>query len=345
MLDENAKEAFNRAEQGAVHHERLMLGAVFGNVLQAEARGQVEIELHGGELPGTSDGVNELHIDFRAVEGGFAGDGLVRDVHALHGRGERGGRAAPVFGLPRIILGMRRVPVRKLDFKLVETEVFHHRKCEIDARFHLRFDLRRHAEDVRVVLGKAADAQQSVEHPAALVAVDGAELGKPHGQIPIAVQPGLVNQDVARAVHGFELVIGFFHFHGAEHAVLVKSGVAAGFPQVEAHDVRRKHQVVAALEQLLAQPVFHNFSNQAALGVPENEARAGFLLDAEEVQFDAELAVIAALGFFKTVQMFVQLFLREESHGVNALELGIAFLAIPVGAGDVHQLVRLDALG
>src|SRR2546429_6062384 len=47
----------------------------------------------------------------------------------------------------------------------------------------------------------------------------------------------------------FRSVIGFFHFHGAEHAVLVKSGVAAGFPQVEAHDVRRKHQVVAALER------------------------------------------------------------------------------------------------
>src|SRR2546429_174067 len=143
----------------------------------------------------------------------------------------------------------------------------------------------------------------------------------------------------------FRSVIGFFHFHGAEHAVLVKSGVAAGFPQVEAHDVRRKHQVVAALEQLLAQPVFHNFSNQAALGVPENEARAGFLLDAEEVQFDAELAVIAALGFFQAMQVFVELFLREERHRVNALKLRIALLSLPIRARYVHQFEGLNALG
>ncbi len=40
-----------------------------------------------------------------------------------------------------------------------------------------------------------------------------------------------------------------------------------------------------------------------------------------------------------------QLFLGEKSHRVDALELGIAFLALPVGAGDVHQLERLNALG
>ncbi len=104
-------------------------------------------------------------------------------------------------------------------------------------------------------------------------------------------------------------------------------------------------EVVAALEQLVAQPAFHDGANQAALGVPENEACAGFFLNAEEVEFRAELAVIAALGFLDAMQMRVQLFLREESHRVNSLELGIAFLALPVGAGDVHQLERLNALG
>src|SRR5258708_11990260 len=43
--------------------------------------------------------------------------------------------------------------------------------------------------------------------------------------------------------------------------------------------------------------------------------------------------------------MRVQLLLREESHCVNALELGIAFLALPVSAGDIHELECLDALG
>ncbi len=35
----------------------------------------------------------------------------------------------------------------------------------------------------------------------------------------------------------------------------------------------------------------------------------------------------------------------KKARGVNALELRIAFLAFPVGAGDVHELERGDALG
>src|SRR6266851_3985405 len=345
MLDQDAEEALDGTEQGAVYHERLMLGAIVGDVLQAEASGEIEIELHGGELPGAADGVNELDVDLGAVEGRFALHFLERNVHALHRVGEGGGGAAPVFGLAGVIFRMRGVPVGELDFEFVEAEIFHDGVSEIDAGFNFRFDLRGHAETVRVVLRESADAQQAVKHAAAFVAIDSAEFGEAHGKITVAAQLRFIDEDVARAVHGLELVVGLFDLDGAEHVFFEKSGVAAGFPEVEAHDVRGKDEVVAALEQFVAQPVLNDLSNEAALGMPEDEAGAGFFLNAEEVEFDTELAVVAALGFFKTVQMFVQLFLREESHGVNTLELGIAFLAFPVGAGDAHELERLDALG
>src|SRR6266487_4903643 len=345
MLDQDAEEALDGTEQSAVDHERLMLGAIVGDVLQAAASGQTEIELHGGELPGAADGVNELDVDLGAVEGGFALHFFERNVDALHGVGEGGGGAAPVFGLAGVIFRMRGVPVGELDFEFAEAKIFHDGVGEIDAGFDFRFDLRGHAENVRVVLRETADAEQAVKHAAAFIAIDGAKFGKAHGKITIAAQLRFIDEDVAGAVHGLELVVGLFDFDGAKHAVFEKSGVAAGLPEVEAHDVRGEDKVVAALEQFVAEPVLDNLSNEAALGMPEDEAGAGFFLNAEEVELDAELAMVAALGFFKTVQMFVQLFLREESHGVNALELGIAFLAFPVGAGDVHQLERLDALG
>src|SRR6266850_2169961 len=98
---------------------------------------------------------------------------------------------------------------------------------------------------------------------------------------------------MAGAVHGLELIVGFLDFDGAEHAVPVKIGVAAGLPEIEAHDVRRVDEVVAALQQLFAEPVLDNLSNEAAFGVPEDEARTGFFLDAEEIEFRAKLAVIA----------------------------------------------------
>ena len=48
VLDEHAEEALDRAEERAMHHHRLMALAVLADVLQLEARGQIEIELHRG---------------------------------------------------------------------------------------------------------------------------------------------------------------------------------------------------------------------------------------------------------------------------------------------------------
>ena len=81
--------------------------------------------------------------------------------------------------------------------------------------------------------------------------------------------------------------------------------MAAGFPQIEPHDVRREDEIIAPPQKFLAQPILDNFANQAALGVPENKARAGFLLDTEEVQLGSEPAMIAPLGFFQAMQVFV----------------------------------------
>ena len=83
MLDQHAEKALDRAPQRAVNHQRLVARAVFADVFEIEAPRQVEIELHGGELPGAADRVDQLHVDFRAVERGFAGNVFVRDVHAL----------------------------------------------------------------------------------------------------------------------------------------------------------------------------------------------------------------------------------------------------------------------
>src|SRR5258708_17119446 len=125
-------------------------------------------------------------------------------------------------------------------------------------------------------------------------------------------------------------------FDGAEHAVPVKIRVPTRLPEVEAHDMRGVDEIVAALQQLFAEPVLDSLSNESPLGMPEDEPRAGLFLNAEEVKFRAKLAMIAALGFFQAVQMFVEFFLREESDGVNALKLRIAFLAFPVSARNVH---------
>ena len=97
VLDEHAEEALDRAEEGAMHHDRLMALAIFTYVLQLEARRQVEVELHRGELPEAAEDIDKLDVDLGAVEGGFAGDGLVWDVLTLRARVQVRRRRVPTF--------------------------------------------------------------------------------------------------------------------------------------------------------------------------------------------------------------------------------------------------------
>src|SRR4029077_18455619 len=131
--------------------------------------------------------------------------------------------------------------------------------------------------------------------------------------------------------------------HRAEHALLIEIGVAGSLPEVEEHDVGCENKIVAAFKKFMAQPVFHERANQAALGMPKNKSWTGFLLDAKEIKLPTQPAMVAALGFFQTMQVSVQLFLRKESRGVNALQLRIPFLTLPISAGHIHQLERLNA--
>jgi hypothetical protein len=103
--------------------------------------------------------------------------------------------------------------------------------------------------------------------------------------------------------------------------------------------------MVAAADTLVAHPVFHDFADHGALGMPEDEAGAGDLLNAEEVELLAEEAMIALGDFFEAGEVGVEVFLREEGGAVDALELGILFVAEPVGSGEESDLDGLDAAG
>jgi hypothetical protein len=66
---------------------------------------------------------------------------------------------------------------------------------------------------VRAHLREASDPEEAVHGPGLLVAVHRPQLGPPDGQLPVAVQRVLVDGDVARAVHGLQLVRVVLHLH------------------------------------------------------------------------------------------------------------------------------------
>ncbi len=254
-------------------------------------------------------------------------------------------RQLPLIGASGVGLLVVRVPGGKLDLVLVESVDAQHFEREVDAADDFVFDLLGRAEDVGVVLGEAAHAQQAVHDAGALVAIDGAELAVARGQIAVGLERVLVDEDVERTVHGLHAVFRVVQFHGGEHVLRVVAGVAGGLPEVGAGDVRREDERVAAAEILVAHPVFHLLADEAALGMPEDEAGAGELLNGEQVELLAEQAMVALLGFFELVEVVVEVFLGVERGAVDALELRVLLVAQPVGAGDVEQLEGLDASG
>jgi hypothetical protein len=62
----------------------------------------------------------------------------------------------------------------------------------------------------------------------------------------------------------------------------------------------------------------------------------------EQVVLLAEAAVVALLGFFQHVQVGVEVLLLGPGRAVDALQLLVAVVAAPVGAGHLHQLEDLE---
>ena len=266
MFNNYPDKTLNAAEHGAVHHNRAF--APFGgHKFQVKAFGQVKVKLDGGQLPQAADGVHDLDVNFRPIESRFPGVGGVGDVVGLQHVAQGVFGPFPILHLTGKVFGVLRVPRGQFHRVFFKAEGFENVHGKLKALFNLVFHLFRRAEDMRIVLRKATHTQQPVQSAGAFVAVDGAQLGIAQGQIAVAAQVGLVNFHMERAVHRFDLVFIAVHFHGVEHTVGVKPGVAADFKQVQARNMRAVHHIVAALNIFLFNPILQHLAQHAALGV------------------------------------------------------------------------------
>ena len=203
VLDQDAREALQRAEHRAVdHHRRLLLGMLV-DVERAEAAREVEVHLRRAALPVAADGVLQHVFELRSVERALAR--LQRRLHAS----VRALRHLVEHVLQRLLGLVPQLvradalfrPRRELDEDVLEAEVVIDREHQIVDLEALLHDLIFGDEDVRVVLREVAHAQHAVQRARRLVAVHLAELGDLQGQVAVALEPVLVDLHVARAVH------------------------------------------------------------------------------------------------------------------------------------------------
>ena len=205
---------------------------------------------------------------------------------------------------------------------------------------HLGFHLLGRTEDVAVVLGEAAHAQDAVQRPGRLVAVAAAELAVADRQVAVAVQTLVEDLHVAGAVHGLHRV-GPLLGLGEEHVLLVVVPVAGLLPQGDVEDLRAAHLAVAAVAVDPAHVLLDHLPDRPALRVPEHQARPLFL-QMEQALGLADAAVVALLGFLDALDEGLELLGIGPGGAVDALELLVLGVAAPVGARDPGELERLE---
>src|SRR5579884_753831 len=68
------------------------------------------------------------------------------------------------------------------------------------------------------------------------------------------------------------------------------------------------------------------------------------LVEVEEIELRAEMAVVAAARLLYALEVCVEILPRVEGGAVDARELRLRGVAAPVGAGEPRQLQRLDRI-
>ena len=110
-------------------------------------------------------------------------------------------------------------------------------------------------------------------------------------------------------------------------------------------DVRRHHLLVAVALLDFLQEVFEAQTECGAFRQPHGQALAYEFGEHEEFHFLANLAVVAALGFFEELEVFVEELLFRETDTVNAGHLRAFLVATPIGRANGHYLHGLNGCG
>ena len=119
VLDQDAEEPLDRAEQRPVDHVRALPRAVGGLVLDAEPARLLQVHLQGGQLPAAADGVPDVYVDLGCVEGAVALGDHVRQARLVERVLERRLGDRPLLGLADVLVR----PGGQLRLEVGEAEV------------------------------------------------------------------------------------------------------------------------------------------------------------------------------------------------------------------------------
>ena len=128
------------------------------------------------------------------------------------------------------------------------------------------------------------------------------------------------------------------------HVLAVVGEVPARLEEPLVEDLRRHHLFVADSRYSVAHVVDELLVDERAARQEERHRRR-VLVEHEELELFAELAVVALLRLFEQLQVLVERCLRRERRAVDALEHRVALVAAPVRAGHAGELDGRELAG
>src|SRR6185369_17000764 len=146
-----------------------------------------------------------------------------------------------------------------------------------------------------------------------------------------------------RAVHRLEaeqLVLGL----DDEHVLPVEVPVARLAPQPFRDHDRRADLLVATPGLELPHRPFEGAPDDLALGMPEGGPRRD-VMKAEQVELNAETAMVALLRFLASPQVLIELLPGRPGSAVDALEHRALLVTAPVRPGRAQELEGPDLPG
>ena len=108
--------------------------------------------------------------------------------------------------------------------------------------------------------------------------------------------------------------------------------------QATLRDVGRGDALVARLELEFHGELLQFVADDGAVGHPQRQAAADLVVEGEQVEFPAELPVVAFLGKLERRHGVVEGFLVGERPSVDARHHHVVGVATPIGAGNAPQL-------
>lgn len=193
------------------------------------------------------------------------------------------------------------------------------------------------AQNMRIVLRELAHAQQPVQHAALFVAVHHAQFKIALGQIAVAVQLVAVNEHMRDAVHGLDAV-GVFLDLRKIHIFAVVVVVAGFLPRFTRNNCGPCTISYPRLRCSRRQKSSRMVRTIMPLGNQKTMPGATSSLKVKSFKIAPKLAVVAAFGFFKLLQVGVQSFLVGKGDAVNTRKHAVLFITPPIGPGRSMSL-------